>query len=196
MTETLEKSRKTLGVGQDATLSDIKRAYRVQVRIWHPDLFHDNLQLRKAAEEKIKEINEARRVLCSQIRNGLNEYEERVKGGAGHSSSSGVQAGPIPTRNAPTLINCNACGQLNGIDKLAGPRLFLCCRCGRPLIELARPRELPKTFHSGLRGWLSPDFFKFLLFCACSLSVLTITGIGALFILWKASVAALKILLS
>lgn len=50
---------KLLGVAQDATDKDIKRAYRKLARQYHPDLNPGN----KQAEEKFKNINEAYEVL-------------------------------------------------------------------------------------------------------------------------------------
>lgn len=50
-----------LGVGRDATEKEIKTAYRKLARKWHPDL-HTGKE-KEAAEEKIKQINEAYEVL-------------------------------------------------------------------------------------------------------------------------------------
>jgi curved DNA-binding protein len=50
---------KTLGVARDATAADIKKAFRKQARIHHPDVAKD----KAAAEVKFKELNEANEVL-------------------------------------------------------------------------------------------------------------------------------------
>lgn len=50
-----------LGVKRDASQKDIKSAYRKLARKWHPDLQPDDQK--EAAEEKIKQINEAYEVL-------------------------------------------------------------------------------------------------------------------------------------
>ena len=52
----------TLGVSKDATQDDIKKAYRVLVKKYHPDL-HPNDPV---AAEKFKEINEAHEVLSDE----------------------------------------------------------------------------------------------------------------------------------
>jgi len=45
-------------VRENASLEDIKRAYRELVKKYHPDKYQDN-PLRELAEEKLREINEA-----------------------------------------------------------------------------------------------------------------------------------------
>lgn len=44
-----------LGVDRDATVDDIKRAYRRKAKEWHPDLNRGD----PSANERMKEINEA-----------------------------------------------------------------------------------------------------------------------------------------
>jgi len=48
-----------LGVSRDASLEDIKKAYRSLAKQYHPDVNKDDPQ----ASEKFKEINEAYEVL-------------------------------------------------------------------------------------------------------------------------------------
>src|SRR5215467_4781746 len=48
-----------LGVDSTATPAQLKQAYRDLVKIWHPDRFTHDPQLRLKAEAKLKEINEA-----------------------------------------------------------------------------------------------------------------------------------------
>jgi COMPASS component SWD3 len=63
--EQIETHYETLGLQVGASLTDVKQAYRKLVKIWHPDCFPNNVQMQKQAEEKIKELNEAYRVLKS-----------------------------------------------------------------------------------------------------------------------------------
>jgi hypothetical protein len=49
----------TLGLGMDASTAEVESTYRTLVKVWHPDRFQADLKLRKAAEEKLKEINAA-----------------------------------------------------------------------------------------------------------------------------------------
>ena len=48
-----------LGLKPGASSGEIKHAYRDLVKVWHPDRFAHDPALRRKAEEKLKEINEA-----------------------------------------------------------------------------------------------------------------------------------------
>lgn len=70
-----------LGVSRNASLDEIKMAYRQMARKYHPDVAED----KKRAEEKFKEINEAFEVLSnSEKRDLYDRYgHEGVKGEVG-----------------------------------------------------------------------------------------------------------------
>jgi len=53
------------GLTHNATQSEIKDAYRTLAKVWHPDRFPGDEQLRRKAEEKLKEINSAYGVLTT-----------------------------------------------------------------------------------------------------------------------------------
>lgn len=61
--DTLLRYYEILGLKPDATSQEVRRAYRELVRVWHPDRFGDDLHLQQVAQEKLKEINEAYRVV-------------------------------------------------------------------------------------------------------------------------------------
>ncbi len=54
---------KTLGVKQDATAADIKKAYRKLARQYHPDI-----NTSADSSKKFKEVNEANEVLSESVR--------------------------------------------------------------------------------------------------------------------------------
>src|ERR1700761_2053238 len=56
----------SFGLTRDATQPQIKDAYRVLAKVWHPDRFHNDDQLRAKAEEKLKEINSAYQLLTTR----------------------------------------------------------------------------------------------------------------------------------
>jgi DnaJ domain len=53
------------GLTRDATQAEIKDAYRVLAKVWHPDRFQGDERLRLKAEEKLKEINSAYQLLIT-----------------------------------------------------------------------------------------------------------------------------------
>jgi hypothetical protein len=53
------KAFRVLGLETDATTQEIKAAYYVLVKVWHPDRFEGDTALKQAAEAKLKEINSA-----------------------------------------------------------------------------------------------------------------------------------------
>ncbi|MDP8965516.1 MAG: DnaJ domain-containing protein, partial [Cyanobacteriota bacterium] len=48
-----------LGLKDDASMKEVKQAYRNLVKKFHPDLFYHNPQLQQKAQEVLMEINEA-----------------------------------------------------------------------------------------------------------------------------------------
>ncbi|MGI2903789.1 dynamin family protein [Tolypothrix sp. VBCCA 56010] len=56
----------TLEVQSNASFAEMKQAYRILVKKWHPDLFIDKPQLQKEAQEKMRLINEAYTILSNQ----------------------------------------------------------------------------------------------------------------------------------
>jgi curved DNA-binding protein len=80
----------TLEVPRDATPEDIKKAFRRLARIYHPDV----ARLRKGAEEKFKEINEANEVLSDPVKR--KKYDE-----LGANWQDEAAARPPPRRGSP-----------------------------------------------------------------------------------------------
>ena len=68
-----------LGLKRGASAVEIKEAYRDMVKVWPPDRFGSDVRLRRKAEDKLKEINDAYRVLQS----GSAAAEETAKDAPG-----------------------------------------------------------------------------------------------------------------
>ncbi len=82
-----------LGIKEGASEDEIKRAYRDQVKKYHPDQYQDN-PLSKLAEEKLREVNEAYEYLTG-------------KGQSAKSSNgwSGRSAGTNPSQSSSSYSN-------------------------------------------------------------------------------------------
>ena len=70
-----------LGVSENATDEEIKKAYKELVKKYHPDKYHNN-PLADLAEEKLQEINEA--------------YDMLMKGRGGKGASGSTSRGGTP----------------------------------------------------------------------------------------------------
>lgn len=75
-----------LGVSQNATDEEVKKAYRALARKYHPDNYQDN-PLADLAEEKMKEINEAYDLITKTRSGGSSSYGGYNTGSAYQSQS-------------------------------------------------------------------------------------------------------------
>lgn len=107
---------KTLGVSEDASESDIKKAYRKLSRKYHPDLNPDD----KQAEKKFKEISEAYDVLSDKKQR--EEYDQiRRYGAAGAGGfGGGGFSGGYPGANAFGGFRGGTSANINIDDLLGG----------------------------------------------------------------------------
>lgn len=70
----------TLEVSPTATQEEIKKAWREQLQVWHPDRFNHNPALRRKAEERTKEINEAYAILGDSAKRQHYDEQRRSSG--------------------------------------------------------------------------------------------------------------------
>lgn len=54
-----------LGLGPNASIEEVKQAYRDLVRVWHPDRYSHDSRLQEKVQEKLKEINKAYEFICN-----------------------------------------------------------------------------------------------------------------------------------
>jgi curved DNA-binding protein CbpA len=91
---------KILGVPPDAKQEQIREQYRHAVISCHPDKF-TNLELKRQAEEKIKELNEAYAVLSDlEQRAVYDRQRSRGKTRAARSAVTARHPSPRPTQTA------------------------------------------------------------------------------------------------
>lgn len=75
-----------LGVSENASDEEIKKAYRELARKYHPDNYHDN-PLADLAQEKMKEINAAYEQITKE-RSGGGRQQSRAGGAHGYGGAS------------------------------------------------------------------------------------------------------------
>ncbi len=63
----LEECFKILGLSSDASLDEIRQAFKDLVHVWHPDKYASNPRLRSKAETHIKKINMAYAILVQTL---------------------------------------------------------------------------------------------------------------------------------
>ncbi|MBQ9707686.1 MAG: J domain-containing protein [Firmicutes bacterium] len=86
-----------LGVSENASEEEIKKAYKELVKKYHPDKYQDN-PLADLAEEKLQEINEAYDMIIKQKQSGSGSsgygYGYSSGGSSSYSSGSGSSGTP------------------------------------------------------------------------------------------------------
>ncbi|MGO8741705.1 MAG: DnaJ domain-containing protein [Limisphaerales bacterium] len=92
-----------LEVPEGATLEEVKAAFRRLSNEYHPDRVPSHLtKLRKDAEERFKQINEANQVLRDpEKRRQYDELLKELREGASRTSAASYSHQPPPTPSAP-----------------------------------------------------------------------------------------------
>lgn len=129
-----------LGVSQDATEGEIRRAYRVQARIAHPDLHHDSAEsVLKASQASFRLVQEAYETLTDPTRRAA--YDGRPQGESGRTSSPslehlvGVLENLVERFPSPQATEALAKAFLAHMDNAAAPNHPLINRYNRPDAE-------------------------------------------------------------
>lgn len=76
----IKRSFEILELAPDASIDEVKQAYKDLVNIWHPDRFSNNPHLKERAEKKLKEVNQAYETLKSFLpsKPGLEKEAEKT----------------------------------------------------------------------------------------------------------------------
>lgn len=93
---------KVLGVSPDASMDDVKRAYRDLARKYHPDNYVNN-PLADLAEAKMKEINEAYDMIVNRKSSAGSSGYGNAHGGQQRQSGTGIYAQIRAAINAGNL---------------------------------------------------------------------------------------------
>lgn len=86
-----EEALDVLGLNLGATSAEVKEAYRDLVKVWHPDRFGSDPRLRQKAEEKLRQVNDAYRILQSPLHPDFTLRRNTEPPAASHKS--GVRPG-------------------------------------------------------------------------------------------------------
>ena len=112
-----------LGVREGASQEEIEQAFRELAKKYHPDMYHDN-PLRELAEEKMREINEARDYLIKNSRSSGG-----FRGGSNYSEGGSYGNGDYSFQRVRDYINRNdirsAEQELNNISSKSAEWFFL-----------------------------------------------------------------------
>jgi DnaJ-class molecular chaperone len=76
--EDIDRARKVLELGESATLSELKKAYRGLSKKWHPDTLSG--KDKDVNEAKMKQINKSYKILLKYIENYCYSFKEEKAG--------------------------------------------------------------------------------------------------------------------
>ena|ERR1043166_9720021 len=71
---------RTLDLRPGADLVTVRQAYRVLVKVWHPDRFGNDPKLQAISDEKLKYINASYETVVAYLASGLEEQHATVAG--------------------------------------------------------------------------------------------------------------------
>jgi hypothetical protein len=133
-----------LGLGQGASLEQVKEAYRDLTKVWHPDRFGSDARLQRKAEEKVKEINRAYENLGSSNAARIGNRSKldalaRAKGKARTPDRQAPRPAPAPgPKNR--LVRVSLPHVEVRVDDRSGILVDLSMTGGLLLLDVAQPR--------------------------------------------------------
>ena len=96
----LDRCYRALDLEPGASLVEVKRAWRDLTKVWHPDRFQDDPELRQRAEDRLKGINQAYRQVLAALRAQEGTGEARP-GQPVPRPASGAPPSPRPNPARP-----------------------------------------------------------------------------------------------
>ena len=125
-----------LGLGREASVDEARRAYREQVKLWHPDRYSDNSALKALALRNVQDANRAWAYLRARLpRSAPRPHHQDA------ASTAPVRSGRQPMRTGPSPRQAVLMARLRrGVHKLS------------PLME--RMRRIPRAI---ITAWLKDD---------------------------------------
>src|SRR6266404_3302898 len=115
-TETGEAYR-TLDLQPGADLGSVRQAYRVLVKVWHPDRFGNDPKLQAISDEKLKDINASYEAIVAYLASGSQEQ---------HAPRPGSWPEPRPrTTSAAAEIYKSGLERYRAGNRTSAEQLFL-----------------------------------------------------------------------
>ena len=105
MQQVREKEKYLILFGLDADFdhADLKEAYRVLSKVWHPDRFDRNEKMREKAEKTTKEVNQGYKFLKEDLKKRENlSYGSKARASGGQASAGQASGGATPGGSPPT----------------------------------------------------------------------------------------------
>src|SRR6266496_1565914 len=65
---------RTLDLQPGADLGSVRQAYRLLVKVWHPDRFANDPKVQAASDEKLKDINASYEAIVAYLASGSEEH--------------------------------------------------------------------------------------------------------------------------
>jgi len=87
---TAEEAYRTLDLQPGADLGSVQQAYRLLVKVWHPDRFTHDPKLQAASDEKLKDINASYETIVAYLSSG-SEPRPRKRLSASESYQLGLE---------------------------------------------------------------------------------------------------------
>ncbi len=76
--EKVEHYLSILEVDRNITIKDLKKAYKQQLKVWHPDRFMSDKELQNKANDKTAEINNAYKFLKENLEYIIDLEDENI----------------------------------------------------------------------------------------------------------------------